>query len=254
MTATILPPVKRPEPSKGVQIAELAARYKNARGLWMRGFEFVGGQAEDLLDQLPEQARDQIEQIATKSLETSFLVAKASRSAGPDFGTWGNRALAMGTGIAGGMGGITTALFELPVTTTLLLRSIQEIAEEYGFDVDAADTRADCLEIFAAAGPGSGDDGADLGFFSARVTITGASLQTLLKQVAPRFAAVLGQKLAAQTVPVLGAAAGASINYSFTRYFQEIAHVQFGIRKLAEESGFDRAQLLRDLQDAIQTK
>jgi hypothetical protein len=43
----------------------------------------------------------------------------------------------------------------------------------------------------------------------------------------------LGQKLAAQTVPVLGAATGAGTNYTFVTYYTEIAHVHFGLRKQA---------------------
>ena len=51
--------------------------------------------------------------------------------------------------------------------------------------------------------------------------------------MSPRLATVLGQKLAAQTVPVLGAIAGAATNYAYTSYYQEIAHVHFGLRRLA---------------------
>ena len=45
---------------------------------------------------------------------------------------------------------------------------------------------------------------------------------------------MLGQKLAAQAVPVLGAVTGAGINYAFMDYFQEMAHVRFGLRRLGQ--------------------
>ena len=56
-------------------------------------------------------------------------------------------------------------------------------------------------------------------------------------KVAPRFATVLSQKLASQAVPILGAAAGAGTNYAFTDYYVAMAHVHFGLRKLARDHG-----------------
>ena len=50
---------------------------------------------------------------------------------------------------------------------------------------------------------------------------------------------MLGQKLASQTVPILGAAAGAGTNFAFVNYYTEIAHVHFGLRKLARTHGAD---------------
>jgi uncharacterized protein (DUF697 family) len=75
------------------------------------------------------------------------------------------------------------------------------------------------------------------------VTVTGAALQSLIARVAPRLATVLGQKLAAQTVPILGAAAGAATNYTYTSYYQQMAHIHFGLRRLAIEADVGHAQL-----------
>lgn len=105
----------------------------------------------------------------------------------------------------------------------------------------------ECLRVFAVAGPLARDDGTDLGFFTARMTITGAGLNGLVARVAPKLAAVLGQKLAAQTAPVLGAVAGAAVNFAFTSYYQEIAHVHFGLKRLARDSGQDEGLLREEL-------
>ena len=102
----------------------------------------------------------------------------------------------------------------------------------------------DCLLVFASAGPLAKDDGADLGFLSARVTLTGATVHGVINRIAPRLATVMGQKLATQTVPVLGAAAGAATNYAYTSYYQQMAHVHFGLRKLAQQSGQPREALV----------
>jgi hypothetical protein len=71
--------------------------------------------------------------------------------------------------------------------------------------------------------------------------------------VAPRLAAVLGQKLAAQTVPILGAAAGAATNYAYTRYYQDMAQVHFGLRRLAIDSGRDHSALCAEFRAMAQS-
>ncbi len=70
----------------------------------------------------------------------------------------------------------------------------------------------------------------------------------MIARVAPRLSASMAQKLAAQTVPVLGAVAGATINYHFTRYYQEIARVHFGLLRLSQETGIPREALIEALE------
>ena len=150
-------------------------------------------------------------------------------------------------GAAGGAGGLPTALAELPVTTTLLLRVIQGVAVEHGFDPQAENVKFDCVQVFAAAGPlSSGDDSAaELGFLTTRLALSGKAMQSVIATVAPKLAVVLGQKLAAQAVPVLGAVAGAATNFAYTSYYEDMAHVHFGLRKLAIDADIDHAELLR---------
>jgi hypothetical protein len=155
-------------------------------------------------------------------------------------------------GAAGGFGGLPSALVELPATTTLLLRSIQGVAVEHGFDPAAQSVQFDCIRVFSAAGPLPSDDGADLGFISIRLTLTGGAMNKLIAMVAPKLAVVLGQKLAAQTVPVLGAVAGATINGVYTSYYQQVADVQFGLRRLAIETDLPEADLVRRLEQKLQ--
>jgi uncharacterized protein (DUF697 family) len=76
-------------------------------------------------------------------------------------------------------------------------------------------------------------------------------VQAVIHKVAPRLAVVMGQKLAAQTVPVLGAVAGAATNYAYTNYYQEMAHVHFSLRKLALDADIDSEQLNIRLADKM---
>lgn len=251
MTQTVLPPVVPASPSKEDQLTALATRYKGAQGIGMQVVGLLGNHAEGLLDKLPQAARDGLDTATLKALEISFTAANASRGKLPDTGQWLTRLVTVTTGAAGGFGGVSTALAELPVTTTVIQRAIQGIAVEYGFDPTDPDTRADCLRVFAAAGPMANDDNMDLSFLTLRTAVTGSTIQALLSKIAPKLAVTLGKKLALQTVPVLGAVTGAAINYAFTSYYQEIAHVQFGLRKLAEDTGHDRAALIEEFEAAV---
>ena len=52
-------------------------------------------------------------------------------------------------------------------------------------------------------------------FIASRLALSGSAVPNLIKSIAPKLAAVLGQKLAAQAVPVIGAVSGAALNAAF---------------------------------------
>ena len=219
------------------RIDALAARLRGASGPGMQVVTMLGRHAEGLLDRLPEPVQKGLMEATVKALGSAFDAAATTRGSLPDTSDWLTRAMTIGTGAVGGFGGLPSALAELPVTTTVLLRAIQGIAAEHGIDPATPEGKAACLQVFAAAGPLDGDDGTDLSFLTLRLTVTGTTMQGLIAKVAPRLSVALGQKLSAQTVPVLGAAAGAATNYVFTSYYQEMARVQFGLMQLARETG-----------------
>lgn len=225
----------------------LAARYKRAGGVGLQVLNLVGTQAENLLERLPDSVKTRLEAATERALNIALDAAGQSRARVGDAPDWLNRAATGAMGAAGGFGGLPSALAELPVTTTVLLRAIQGIAAEHGFDPDDPEIRADCIQVFAAAGPLEHDDGANMAFLSARVTLTGATVHGIIARVAPRLATVLGQKLAAQAVPVIGALAGAATNFAYASYYQEMAHVHFGLKRLAEKEAIPRDMLVADL-------
>lgn len=229
------------------RLDEIALRYKQAGGLGINVLNLIGGSAENLLDRLPLGVRSNLEAATIKALNHAMKAAHSSRAVVPDQKSWLNQTVTAAMGAAGGAGGLPTALAELPVTTTLLLRVIQGVAVEHGFDPEAENVQFDCVHVFAAAGPLSGDDGADLGFLSARMALTGRAMQAVIAKIAPRLAVVMGQKLAAQAVPVLGAVAGAATNYAYTSYYEDMAHVHFGLRKLAIDGDVSHDELVATL-------
>lgn len=246
MTDTKTPQSKLPASTPAIlstqarsEIAALARRQKAANGLLMKAINFVGGQVEDGLRLLPQSARKEIDAVARQALRQSFAAAARSR-AGPGRTIGSDRVhrlLGTVSGAIGGFGGLPTAIAEIPVATTIIFRAVHHVAIANGEDADADETRAQCLAVFGAGSPGSGDDGVDTAFLGARLGITGAAVNGLIARVAPRFASILSQKLVTQTVPILGAAAGAGTNYAFVDYYVEMAHVHFGLRRLAREFG-----------------
>lgn len=233
------------------ELDALARRYKGAGGVGISVLNTIGGSAETLLDQLPTNIRAGLEGATISALNQAMRAAHSSRSIVPDQKSWLNQAVTTALGAAGGAGGLPTALAELPVTTTLLLRVIEGVAVEHGFDPAAENVQFDCVQVFAAAGPLSGDDGADLGFLSVRLALSGKAMQAVIAKIAPKLAVVLGQKLAAQAVPVLGAVAGAATNYAYTSYYEDIAHVHFGLRKLAIDADVPHPELLTQLEQRM---
>jgi hypothetical protein len=220
-------------PSLDEAIARLARRYRRANGPVMQLMNRLGGSLESQLDLLPPAVRDQVEGVTARALEASYGLARHA----PDLGHRGNIAAVMVSGAAGGAGGFATALAELPVTVTLILNAIRAEARAAGLDPDALGVREDCLRVFGAGSPLAGDDGVNTSFLTARLALTGPTVQNLITAIAPRLAAVLGQKLAAQAVPVVGAVTGAALNAAFLSYYRELARVRFALLKLSEEHG-----------------
>lgn len=199
----------------------------------MRLVTRLGGRLEDQLQLAPEGFREQLERTTAQALELSYGIA----SYAPDLGARAPMAAVVASGAAGGAGGIASALAELPVTVTLILTAIRAEARAAGFDPDDPSIRAECLRIFGAGSPLAQDDGVNTSFFTARLTLTGQAVQNLIAKVAPRLAAALGQKLAAQAVPVLGAVSGAALNAAFLTYYRELARIRFGLLRLAQVHG-----------------
>ena len=193
---------------------------------------------------LPSGVRDRIDGAARAALLQSYDIA--SRSRGPGRlsaftdrigGDRAHKVLTAISGALGGFGGLPTALAELPVATTMIFRAVQGVAEEHGEDPLSEETRLECLRVFGAGGPDTDEAGVDTTFVGARIGLSGAALNGMIARVAPRFAAVLSQKLASQAIPILGAAAGAGVNYAFTDFYVEMAHVHFGLRAESREYG-----------------
>lgn len=220
------------------QVADLARRYKRANGPVIRLVNRLGASLENQLSALPESLRSQIERVTAQALQTAYGMAART----PNLGARGPFAAVIASGAAGGAGGLPTAIAELPVTVTLFLNAIRAEARDAGLDPDEDWVRAECLQVFAAGSPLQQDDGVNTSFVASRLALTGSAVQNLIATIAPRLATVLGQKLAAQAVPVLGAVSGAAMNAAYLSYYREIARVRFALLNLAQVHGTEAVE------------
>ena len=216
----------------------------SVNGVTGSSFAFNGVAVDGQFGLLARNGAATFDTVVLKTDDPAFLVgAQALMAAhglagiGGEGDGRGTLVAAMASGAAGGAGGLLTSVAELPVTITVILRAIRAEARRAGFDPAEDGVRAACLEVFAAGSPLARDDGINTAFLSARLTVTGPALQKLVATVAPRLAAALGQKLAAQTVPVLGAVTGAALNAAFLRYYRGMARIRFQLMRLSVQHG-----------------
>jgi hypothetical protein len=145
---------------------------------------------------------------------------------------------------------------ELPISTTILLRSIAEIAREEGEDLSAPNAAIACVEVFALGGQADEKAAFESGYFAVRAALAksvsdsarflaneGLSAQSapiiarLISQIAARFGVVVSEKVAAQAAPIFGAIGGATVNAAFADHFQTLARGHFIVRRLERKHG-----------------
>lgn len=235
------------------ELKDIARLYAGSTGLVMKLASWVGDKAEDITQRLPADWQEKLGEATELALRTSYWLAETTHN--EDGGErLRDKALAWASGerwhtvtaslagAAGGWGGLATTLAELPVTTTVILRSIQQIARGYGEDISDEAVRAQCLAVFGLGGPLEEDDEAETGLFASRVAMTGKGVAEMLKAVLPRFGIPVSQKVLAQATPVIGTTVGAGLNKAFVDYYQAMAHVHFRLRRLEAKHDQERVR------------
>lgn len=225
-----------PGPDLDMEITALAFAYGRANGPFVKLVNRLGGGLESQMQRLPATVRAELERAVSQALQKAHGLAAVGRRA-PDLGPRGATYAAMASGAIGGAAGLAGSLVELPVTITVMLHAIRSEAVAAGYDPEDPQVRLACIEVFSAGSPLRGDDGVNTAFLSARLAVTGGTLQKVLAVVVPRLAVVFGQKLAAQAVPVMGALTGAALNAAFLTYYREIARIRFRLLRLSEVHG-----------------
>jgi hypothetical protein len=214
---------------------------------------------EEGLSLLHKPWRKRMERVVQDAICKSLRLALASIdiSTATPARVWSHRFAAAGAGGLAGFFGPLTLAAELPFTTTLILRSIADIANSQGEDLTRNDARMACIQVFALGGRTREDEAADLGYYGMRITLglyferdilefaasaPGPHIPAAIgyvRAIAARFGVVISDKVAAQMVPVAGALSGAMLNLIFIRHYQDVAKGHFIVRRLEREYGTD---------------
>jgi hypothetical protein len=246
-------------------LAELA-RAKEALenpSLAIRLADRLGTPIDALVKRLPEGARQIVARSTRSALEAALEVALRTlpeRGGGPA-ADWLHRTAVVVTGAVGGSAGLAGLVVELPLSTTLMLRSIADHARAQGEDLSRVSTRLECLAVFAYGSRSPADDAADSAYFAVRAALgkavaqaaehvaqrgaagavaeTAPALVQLLSRIGQRFGMAVADKAAAQLVPIVGAAGGAAVNALFIDHYQTTARAHFAVRRLVRDYGED---------------
>jgi hypothetical protein len=224
----------------------------------------IGMPIEMALERLPEKWAQVVNTATKKSLETAFQAALLTIDDKSQSNSWEflHKLAVAATGAGGGALGLLGLPVELPVSTTIMLRSIADIARSEGERLRTPDAKLACLEVFALGGPSKSDDASESAYFLMRGALAksvsdaarhiaqrglveqGApAIVRFITQLATRFGVNVSEKVAAQAVPIVGAAGGLVINVLFIDHFQEMARGHFIVRRL--ERTYD-PQLVRE--------
>lgn len=235
------------------QELRLAVQLLENPGIAARITNLIGMPIEKGMRFLPDDWNRKIGSVTQNALMKAANVAIFSINTAPrelSSDRWHKLGVAV-TGGIGGFLGLPALIIELPVSTTIMLRSIAEIARRQGEQVNDYLTKLACLEVFALGGKHKSDDTSESGYFLVRAalarsvseaaqfaatkSLTNESAPALIRfivNIAQRFSIQVTEKAAAQSIPVIGAAGGAIINTLFIDHFQDMAKGHFIVRRL----------------------
>lgn len=228
----------------------------------------VGSPLEHAIEKLPTKLRNSIQETVSSALHKSINGAVKTMDNKPTkASTIKHKLMAAGSGALGGVFGAPALLVEIPISTTIIMRAVADIARSEGFDVNDIETKRICLEVFSLGGITKADDGTDTGYYFTRVALNevmksfnkelskivvkegivkgftpaqiGGFMTKLVETVATKFGIVITGKIASQIVPVIGAVTGATINSLFVDYYQNMALGHFTIKRLEKKYDFD---------------
>jgi hypothetical protein len=238
-----------------------AVRTLERESLVARLSEFSGEPITKVLRRLPKPLSAGMQRVVHGALWRALDLALNRVEFGPlEPGPVGFQIISGITGGISGFLGMATLAVELPVSTTLMLRSIAGIARKQGEDLSQTGARLACLEVFAL-GPRTRASsnfpaGAEATYYATRAFLAKAVSEAaqifaerglaqqsspvivqLITSIGSRFGLVVSEKVAATAIPVVGAIAGAAVNLAFMEHFQKLAQAHFAIRRLERRHG-----------------
>ena len=223
--------------------------------------DLVGKPLEIGLDKLPAKLNARLTQLTRAALMASMKSALFTIKDQPGVSK-SNRLHKLAAATSGGIGGafgFAALAVELPISTTIILRSIADVARREGESIYNIESKLACMEVFALGSPNNNDDDAvESGYYVIRGLLSQSVAEAahhiashglakegspvlvrMINLIAQRFSIQISEKLAAQAIPAIGAAGGALINTLFIDHFQEMAHGHFTVRRLERKYGVE---------------
>jgi hypothetical protein len=228
-------------------------------GLGAKLSSLLGSPVEKGVKMLPSSWQKSVHKATEAALMKALDVAVTSLGERPRVRSQDgfHRMAAAASGAAGGAFGLAALSWELPLSTTLMLRSIADIAASEGENPRHLDTKLACLTVFALGSTkDKRDNAAESGYFAARAALASAlseasahlskkgvsksgapALVRLITAIGARFGIVVSEKAAVQAIPIIGAAGGAVVNTVFIGHYQDMARGHFIVRRLEKIHG-----------------
>lgn len=250
-----------PLPALRMSAADLAALTSAVAALERTSFahrlsQMAGKQLGFAGKMIPARLQIAAGKAASTALQVALKLAISSLDKAAPTGDVQHKRLAIASGALGGAAGVAGLPLELPISTTIMLRSIAEIARREGEDLRKPEAALACLEVFALGGGHAEDNMLEGGYLALRglfaksvsdaaryvagrgvIVETAPVLSRLIAQISSRFGFVVSQKAAAQAAPLLGAVSGAIVNLAFAEHFQSLARGHFTVRRLERAYG-----------------
>lgn len=139
-------------------------------GLASKVINVIGVPIEKGFELLPDKWSSVVNGATRKALDAALQFALVTLDDRPRFRSYEmvHKLMVTATGAGGGAFGLPALALELPVSTTIILRSIADIARREGEALRSIDTKLACLEVFALGGRSTNDDGVESAYFAVR--------------------------------------------------------------------------------------
>jgi len=231
--------------------------------------DVIGSPVELAVKKLPNGVQKKIHKVTEAALykATEAVLWSMKNDPSKSASTKLHKLFAATSGAIGGAFGFIALYIELPISTTIMMRSVADIARSEGFDLNDFGTKQSCIEVFALGGKSNKDDSSESGYYIMRGFTTetmkhlskelaeiaarnvkgaakiitpkqaGSWLAKLIEKVAARFGITITEKFAAQVVPVIGGVTGAALNIMFTNFYQDMARGHFIVKRLENKYG-----------------
>src|SRR6185369_5792180 len=162
-------------PLSNEELAELryAKMLLENPGLTARLANLLGRPIEKGIQMLPPDWNQSINKAVRSALFKALQVAVASlgEKNARQSSNMLHKLMVGASGTLGGAFGLASVAFELPISTTIMLRSIADIARSEGFDIAAVETKLNCLEVFALGGRSKSDEAAESSYWTIRAAL-----------------------------------------------------------------------------------